>query len=243
MTGHEGAISFSPGYRKKDGGLVLGRIVVHDRVVVESKVLPCYFYHSSFASLRRQLNYFSFVRLGKGRQRESTYVNDGVVVLNDILALKRRSTGSMTKISTHTKVKDNNNVIAIHDQEALKESVISLNSTPSPRRITPSNDEIIKHRAKRRRQFEQLQVDNRCQYGVTVISPSRCSLSPTDGNLISEDDGEHLNTEGGSLEQQKYSASTLTDHMIPLQTADNDVLQGCNALLELAGGKIPIVWE
>jgi HSF-type DNA-binding len=69
---------------------VLGRIVVHDRVQVEAKVLPRYFNHSSFASLRRQLNYFSFVRLGKGRQRESTYVNENVVVLDDILHLKRR---------------------------------------------------------------------------------------------------------------------------------------------------------
>ena len=75
---------------------VLGRIVVHDRVLVEAKVLPRYFNHSSFASLRRQLNYFSFVRLGKGRQRESTYINEHVVVLDDILHLKRRpSTGNV----------------------------------------------------------------------------------------------------------------------------------------------------
>ena len=61
---------------------------------MEASVLPRYFNHSSFASLRRQLNYFSFVRLGKGRQRESAYINDGVVVLDDILNLKRRSSGS-----------------------------------------------------------------------------------------------------------------------------------------------------
>lgn len=72
---------------------MLGRIVVHDRIQVEAEVLPRYFNHSSFASLRRQLNYFSFVRLGKGRQRESTYVNADVVDLDDILSLKRRSAG------------------------------------------------------------------------------------------------------------------------------------------------------
>ena len=87
---NEGVISFVPGAYTDDGSKVLGRIVVHDRLEVEAKVLPRYFNHSSFASLRRQLNYFSFVRLGKGRQRESTYVNEGVVLIDDILHLKRR---------------------------------------------------------------------------------------------------------------------------------------------------------
>jgi len=90
---NEEVISFTPGHRK-NGRVVLGRIVVHDRLAVESTVLPRYFNHSSFASLRRQLNYFSFVRLGKGRQRESTYINEGVVELDDLLHLKRRSAGS-----------------------------------------------------------------------------------------------------------------------------------------------------
>lgn len=90
---NEEVISFVPGYRSNTK-TVLGRIVVHDRVSVECNVLPRYFNHNSFASLRRQLNYFSFVRLGKGRQRESTYLNDSVIELDDILTLKRRSSGS-----------------------------------------------------------------------------------------------------------------------------------------------------
>ena len=73
------------------GQVTLGRIVVHDRVKVESDILPRYFNHSSFASLRRQLNYFSFTRIGKGRQRGATYCNEAVVELEDILRLKRRS--------------------------------------------------------------------------------------------------------------------------------------------------------
>lgn len=79
---------------RKDGVTVLGRIVVRDRIQVESKVLPKYFSHNSFASLRRQLNYFAFQRLGKGRQRESTYRNEAVIELDDILRLKRRPSGS-----------------------------------------------------------------------------------------------------------------------------------------------------
>lgn len=88
---NEDVISFFPGSSKK-GQVTLGRIVVHDRLKVEAKVLPRYFNHSSFASLRRQLNYFKFTRLGKGRQRGATYCNVGVIELDDILKLKRRST-------------------------------------------------------------------------------------------------------------------------------------------------------
>ena len=85
---------------------VLGRIVVHDRIQVEAKVLPRYFNHSSFASLRRQLNYFSFVRLGKGRQRESTYVNENVIELDDILHLKRRSSSAAASNGASTAAQD-----------------------------------------------------------------------------------------------------------------------------------------
>ena len=87
---NEDAISFFPGSVKK-GNVSLGRIVVHDRLKVEANVLPRYFNHSSFASLRRQLNYFSFTRLGKGRQRGATYCNEAVIEMDDILRLKRRS--------------------------------------------------------------------------------------------------------------------------------------------------------
>jgi hypothetical protein len=73
-----------------------GRIVVHDRVQVECQVLPRYFNHASFASLRRQLNYFAFSREGKGKQKGATYINDQVYDLNDILCLKRRLPGAIS---------------------------------------------------------------------------------------------------------------------------------------------------
>lgn len=63
---------------------------MHDRARVQAEVLPRYFNHASFASLRRQLNYFAFTRVGKGRQKGATYCNEGVVELDDILTLKRR---------------------------------------------------------------------------------------------------------------------------------------------------------
>ncbi len=70
---------------------VHGKIIVHDRNRVQSEVLPVYFNHASFASLRRQLSYFSFVRVGKSRQSGVTYTNDAVVDLSDVLRLKRRA--------------------------------------------------------------------------------------------------------------------------------------------------------
>lgn len=85
------AITFTPGVRAKH---IPGRIVVHDRVQMECQVLPRYFNHASFASLRRQLNYFAFSREGKGKQKGATYINDQVYDLNDILCLKRRLPGT-----------------------------------------------------------------------------------------------------------------------------------------------------
>mmetsp|Transcript_8619 Transcript_8619/g.18961 ORF Transcript_8619/g.18961 Transcript_8619/m.18961 type:complete len:276 (+) Transcript_8619:606-1433(+) len=80
-------ITFCPGGTKEHP---YGRIIVHDRKKVESKILPRYFSHSSFASLRRQLNYFAWTRIGKGRQRHAVYLNKYVIVLEDIMKLKRR---------------------------------------------------------------------------------------------------------------------------------------------------------
>jgi len=85
------AISFYPG--GEDPKHPYGRIVIHNRAKVEHEVLPKYFNHSSFASLRRQLNYFAFVRVGKGRKQNAgaTYCNPYVKVLDDIFTLKRRT--------------------------------------------------------------------------------------------------------------------------------------------------------
>jgi len=95
---NENVISFYSGGEAT--GPALGQIVVHDRAKVEAEVLPRYFNHASFASLRRQLNYFNFARVGKGRQRGATYCNGNVVKLEDILRLKRRVVGSSTSTVT-----------------------------------------------------------------------------------------------------------------------------------------------
>ena len=97
LSENETVISFVPGSitinnktQRKVLSKTLGKIVVHDRIKVESDILPRYFNHSSFASLRRQLNYFSFTRIGKGRQKGAVYCNEGVIEIDDILRLRRR---------------------------------------------------------------------------------------------------------------------------------------------------------
>lgn len=95
LQNNEEIISFIPGHQKVlPNETIHGKIVVHDRNRVQSEVLPIYFNHASFASLRRQLSYFSFVRVGKSRQSGVTYTNESVVNLVDILKLKRRTAGS-----------------------------------------------------------------------------------------------------------------------------------------------------
>jgi hypothetical protein len=85
---------------------------------MQSQVLPIYFNHASFASLRRQLSYFSFVRLGKERQSGTvTYVNDAVVELSDILHLKRRTAGDSSPGGAVSNVKAQ----AIDAKEASQE--------------------------------------------------------------------------------------------------------------------------
>jgi hypothetical protein len=89
-------ISFLPG-DKCSSPTTPGKIVIHDRKLVEEEVLPIYFNHKSFASLRRQLSYFSFVRAGKSSRGKVTYSNDSVFEIADILKLKRRSSSTEKK--------------------------------------------------------------------------------------------------------------------------------------------------
>ena len=76
---------------------ILGKIIFHDCVRLQSEIIPLHFNHASYASLRRQLSYFSFVRVGKVRGlTDATYTNDNVIELSDILKLKKRlSTSSI----------------------------------------------------------------------------------------------------------------------------------------------------
>ncbi|KAL3823157.1 hypothetical protein ACHAXA_010413 [Cyclostephanos tholiformis] len=121
LQNNDELISFVPGLRSPIE-TVHGKIIVHDRNRVQSEVLPVYFNHASFASLRRQLSYFSFVRVGKSRQSGVTYINPAVVELSDILRLKRRPStsgvqGQMTDPHAVAAVWSQSQKLATEDQQ------------------------------------------------------------------------------------------------------------------------------
>ena len=143
LSENENVISFCAG-SVKNGQVTLGRIVVHDRIKVENEILPRYFNHSSFASLRRQLNYFSFTRIGKGRQKGATYCNEGVIAIEDILRLRRRSTTGVSSgsVSEGSGVSGSNRSVVTKavslSPKRVSMSIVSQRNNKSKREIFES---------------------------------------------------------------------------------------------------------
>jgi hypothetical protein len=175
-------------------------------------VLPRYFNHSSFASLRRQLNYFSFVRVGKGRQRESTYINEDVVDLNDILHLKRRPASAGLAINTAIVTQHLETDLGSMESRYVDSIVPVVHLKPH---YLGSTAPVKKH-AKRQRLTPKLL---RCDRSSP---PATSSLN----NFVSED--EHSET------KRHYIALDLTKSSLVSRVDEDDVLAGCSALLGLA---------
>lgn len=136
MKENEHAMSFVSGDAKKN---IPGRFVIHDRALVEAEILPKYFNHASFASLRRQLNYFHFVREGKGRMKGATYYNDAVFVIDDILNLRRRNEPvGATNTEKKVKAKVQQAVSSDNDEDKQDEIEAKPASTTSSRKKAPA---------------------------------------------------------------------------------------------------------
>ena len=206
---------------RRNGQIVLGRLVVHDRIEVEATVLPRYFNHSSFASLRRQLNYFSFVRLGKGRQRESTYVNDGVIEVDDILNLRRRSAGigGITPHQQHQQKQEvqEKSVRAVESTLPVKNYVESI----VPVVHLPSNFARISKSAAAKRAKRAKHVKKKI-----ILTPSVAARNAHP--FVSEDE------ESQGMGSSRV-ALDLTKPNTKLPTTDLELLEGCTALLGLSG--------
>ena len=180
-----------------------------------------------------QLNYFSWVRLGKGRQRESSYTNEDVIVLDDILHLKRRPNTGKARVARKGAISlaagcsddsstDEN--IAAHSHSRV--SVVSSSGTAAPPvlNVSHSKDGPLMHRQSKRRRGNK-----RVLSGDASTSSRPHSQFPQDNNLISEDDCE---------ESKKYSVSLdLTMPDLAAAVADKDVLTCCQDLLQLASGQ------
>mmetsp|Transcript_11944 Transcript_11944/g.24479 ORF Transcript_11944/g.24479 Transcript_11944/m.24479 type:complete len:537 (+) Transcript_11944:117-1727(+) len=187
-------ISFVPG-SKGTNQSVPGKIIIHDRNRVQSEVLPTYFNHASFASLRRQLSYFSFVRVGKGRQGGVTYTNESVYEMSDILKLKRRTTGgaaSVPSITAATRAAGNNqqNTTSKQDVKDQKEEIHQHHQDQEQVQETTQDvasavNNGIFHAAKTNRDVVQSQgmscppINGNNKTMVDNKTPSCTSLSPS----------------------------------------------------------------
>ena len=223
LSENKAVISFYPGMME-NGKVTLGRIVVHDRRKIEADILQRYFNHSSFASLRRQLNYFSFTRIGKGRQRGATYYNDAVVDLSDILRLKRRSA---TANNTSNASNNTGNENQADSQEPPAE-IHAKTQTSSP---SPSSQDIhSKHQNKRARHTKQPTP--------TLVSPN---MSPVSHR---SEDEPRITLDLTVASNKKDCLSSWNSIYAPkLAGGDADILAGCKALLSFSkgshfGGKI-----
>lgn len=222
----------------------LGRIIVHDRLRVESQVLPKYFNHSSFASLRRQLNYFSFVRIGKGRQRgASTYCNEAVIQLRDILRLKRRTVGAA--------------ILPAKEEDVLTHSIVDSNHDPSVSSKSRSSTVIntivpcVHLPASKRVRPQQLRLQSRTKKHRKSISstPIISPLSSSPAHCFSDED-EHaeprIMLDLTVPFRQASESCVFSDRVHATISAresvsqgnsepnDEDILAGCNALLSFA---------
>eukprot|EP00980_Cylindrotheca_fusiformis_P003924 scaffold871_cov130-Cylindrotheca_fusiformis.AAC.1 len=213
---NEDVISFFPG-SIQGADITLGRIVVHDRLQVEANVLPKYFNHSSFASLRRQLNYFSFTRLGKGRQRGATYCNEAVVDLDDILRLKRRSntTPSPTTSTTST---------ANVSSSTSSTRTERINHLKRSRSVSVSSQEDQEEEHQQEEQDSSTRRPNKKSRSIVTTGIPKAVMQ---SRVVSEG-------EQASHDVQSRIALDLTVSPSTGSSNDADILAGCRALLSIA---------
>lgn len=226
---------------RNNGQICLGRIVVHDRARVESEVLPRYFNHASFASLRRQLNYFSFTRLGKGRQRGATYCNEDVIELNDILRLRRRAVGTTV---LQTQDDEQTSLQLSNDKESTpSHSVTNNRSSTIINSVVPVVHLPPSKRPREPLSFMKSKKPRKNKFRTPIISPP--NASPV--NHPTSDDDEQFApritldltvptaTSVGSLDTQSLPSTNGTE--CPTGGLnDEEILAGCNALLSFSNG-------
>jgi hypothetical protein len=235
--------------RKINGETCPGRIVVHDRNKVESEILPRYFNHSSFASLRRQLNYFSFSRIGKDNQHATTYFNDQVCELNDILSLRRRSVGTNAEHPGEMKKEEVITEVLQHPVtlSASKPVHISSKKEPTPMVTCTKKKRISKgfinstipvihvHRSKKPRinvEDAESQSCNDVGSSIQRESSSRVLELEQSMNHILSSPHSSFRLPGTVFHSVSNNSLELPEHKDP-QTKDADVLDGCEALLAL----------
>jgi len=230
---------------------LLGRIVVHDRSKVESEVLPKYFNHASFASLRRQLNYFAFIRLGKGRQRGATYCNESVVDLDDILRLKRRAVGTTSSSSqrlggnitlsvvgcpeatdknAHGKNSSLPELISIEKSREKKDDNVTSKDNASLKRKKSHHERTNKLNTKRiHHPLDSLTGSQALSFQSQKSSPSHVTL-----DLTTQSNTMYCTSPLGHNHYISDWSSSPNKIGIERLDKDEEILAGCTALLALS---------
>jgi hypothetical protein len=241
-------ISFYAGSVSRNGQTTLGRIVVHDRIKVEAEILPRYFNHSSFASLRRQLNYFSFTRIGKGRQRGAVYENEGVIVLDDILHLRRRSTvaGALgSELNSPANSCSSRSRIAVKAMKASdkKKRSVSIESL-LPTCTSPAVKSIEKAPKKLRTKPVIGQTEHRPALKLPMIVSPRTSPLHSPTAHFDEDEPKIIldltvpSVAISPVNPHSHRYPLVQKHCLQLNASNDDaeVLAGCEALLCFSQG-------
>ena len=185
-----------------------GKIIVHDRARVQSEILPIYFNHASFASLRRQLSYFSFVRVGKSRQSGVTYTNDNVIELSDIRKLKRRAVGKVAQAPA----------------AVVKQQKKNNKSSSSSRKL-PTQKLALQRKLQAQQQKEQQQQD---QLSTTSADVASAVLS---GKLHAANTNDRMEKDNNTdtTERARHNTSSGTQSSISQSTTSSTTSNSGNS--------------
>ncbi len=244
---------------------IAGRIVVHDRSQVESEILPRYFNHSSFASLRRQLNYFAFSREGKGKQKGATYTNNLVFDLEDITRLKRRLPGSSAPLVPQVAIPRAKTVVKQESVITTKRSHSSKSRRDAKRRKTSKKVRkiinsvvpVVHVATEDAYEFESRTDVVHRSSPATAISPPPADAPSSKGttpqvllDLTKPEESEDSSsfqsagstTKSGPWPFQPVAISRDVSFILPqsagmAEKKEEDVIAGCSALLSLGWQK------
>jgi hypothetical protein len=179
------------------------------------------------------LNYFAFVRLGRGRQKGATYFNENVMVLEDILRLKRvipEATGAMRASGDHN---ERNNAIrsaiSCPKVQLLQKhpSICSSAVTKSPPTIAVPTEESVTMSIKVKKR--------RLSYHPLVIVPVSPSESGDEGPSR-ENSHNNCFAQRQQLGSFPVSGRDANRNMSP-QSLQNEELLVCAALVNMGQGQ------
>lgn len=174
--------------------------------------------------------------MGKGRQRESSYLNEGVVELDDILHLKRRSAGSSSPTAaaptTGADLLKSGQCVIGADPSSILPLHAGSSSSSSP--VVPLKKKKLQDKSKTKAN-KRRRLDSSSLPTTTTTTTTRTS-SPF---VISEDEQDSAaasKNKSSNIKKQCQQQQLKPQLQISLDLTkpDDEILAGCNALLGLS---------